>query len=152
MTNKILKLAFCIVICELIGIGGAIFTGPAVDSSWYADLIKPSFQPPSWLFGPVWTALYALMGVALYLIWQNKSLVKLFVAQLFFNFLWSVLFFGLKSPIFAFLCIVILWILILVLTIKFFKIKKLAGYLFLPYLLWVTFASILNFSILILNI
>jgi tryptophan-rich sensory protein len=92
------------------------------------------------------------MGVALYLIWQNKSLVKLFIAQLFFNFLWSVLFFGLKSPFFAFLCIVILWILILVLTIKFFKTKKLAGYLFLPYLLWVTFASILNFSIFILNL
>lgn len=139
-------------ICEVIGIGGAVFTGPAVDSSWYADLIKPSFQPPSCLFGPVWTALYALMGIALYLIWQNKSLVKLFIAQLFFNFLWSVLFFGLKSPFFAFLDILILWILILVLTIKFFKIKKPVGYLFLPYLLWVTFASILNFSIFILNL
>jgi len=140
------------VICEVIGIGGAVFTSPAVDSSWYADLIKPSFQPPSCLFGPVWTALYALMGIALYLIWQNKSLVKLFIAQLFFNFLWSVLFFGLKSPFFAFLDILILWILILVLTIKFFKIKKPVGYLFLPYLLWVTFASILNFSIFILNL
>lgn len=150
--NKILKLIFCIVICEVIGIGGAFFTSPAVSSSWYTSLIKPTFQPPSWLFGPVWTTLYALMGIALYLVWQNKSLVKLFIAQLFFNFLWSVLFFGLKTPFFAFLCIVVLWILILVLTIKFFKVKKLAGYLFIPYLLWVTFASILNFSIFILNL
>ncbi len=152
MTKKILKLVLCIVICELIGIGGAVFTGPAVNSSWYADLIKPSFQPPSWLFGPVWTALYALMGIVLYLIWSQKSLIKLFIAQLFFNFLWSVLFFGLKTPFFAFLNILILWILILVLTIKLFKTKKLAGYLFLPYLLWVTFASILNLSIFILNL
>jgi len=151
MTKKILKLALCIVVCEIIGIGGAFFTSPAVSSSWYTSLEKPIFQPPSWLFAPVWTILYALMGIVLYLIWQNKSLVKLFITQLFLNFLWSVLFFGLKSPFFAFLDIVVLWILILVLTIKLFKFKKLTGYLFLPYLLWATFASILNFSIFILN-
>ncbi len=152
MAKKILKLALCIIICEVIGIGGAFFTSPAVSSNWYTSLEKPIFQPPSWLFSPVWIILYVLMGIALYLIWQQKSLVKLFFVQLFLNFFWSVLFFGLKSPFFAFLDIIILWILILVLTIKFFKNKKSAGYLFLPYLLWVTFASILNFSIFILNI
>ncbi len=152
MAKKILKLALCIMICEVVGIGGAFFTSPAVSSSWYTSLEKPSFQPPSWLFSPVWIILYVLMGIALYLIWQQKSLVKLFFVQLFFNFLWSVLFFGLKSPFFGLLNIIVLWILILILIIKFFKIKKSAGYLFLLYLLWVTFASILNFSIFILNI
>lgn len=149
--NKILKLIFCIGICEVVGIGGALFTSPAVSSPWYTTLEKPFFNPPSWLFSPVWIVLYALMGIALYLVWSYKSLMILFFVHLFFNGLWSIIFFGLRNPFYAFLDIIILWILILILVFKFFKIRKTAGYLLLPYLFWVSFAAILNYCLWILN-
>ncbi|MFA6605337.1 MAG: TspO/MBR family protein, partial [Patescibacteria group bacterium] len=121
-------------------------------------LNKPSFNPPSWIFGPVWTTLYILMGIALYLIWQEglkKAFVKnsfiLFIVNLVLNSLWSITFFGLQNPALAFLVIVLLWITILVLIIRFYRINKLASYLLIPYLLWVSFASVLNFSIWQLN-
>jgi tryptophan-rich sensory protein len=149
--EKILKLIFCIGVCEVVGIGGALFTSPAISSGWYASLEKPWLSPPSWLFSPVWIVLYILMGIALYLVWSYKSLVILFFVHLLFNGLWSIIFFGLKSPAYAFLDIVILWILILVMAFKFFKVRKTAGYLLLPYLLWVSFAAILNYYLWILN-
>ncbi len=149
--NKILKLIFSIGICQIVGIGGAFFTSPAVSSSWYVALEKPFFNPPSWLFSPVWIALYILMGVALYLIWSHRSAMILFFIHLFFNGIWSIIFFALRSPFYAFLDIIILWLLILVLVFKFFKIRKAAGYLLLPYLFWVSFAAVLNYYLWILN-
>ncbi len=145
---KITKLIFSILICQLVGIGGAFFTSPVVSSTWYQNLEKPFFNPPSWIFSPVWITLYALMGIALYLVWKHKVL---FFVHLFFNGLWSVLFFGLKSPFYAFLDLIVLWILILVLIFKFYKARKLAGLLLVPYLAWVTFAGVLNYFLWILN-
>jgi tryptophan-rich sensory protein len=159
MQNKldISKLIVSIALPLIIGFLGSIFTSNSV-KTWYLTLIKPSFNPPGWLFGPVWTILYILMGVSLYLIWSyglNYSGVKvaliIFGIQLILNFLWSILFFGLHNPLFAFINIVLLWISILIMIILFFRIYPLAAYLQIPYLLWVTFASVLNFSIFILN-
>jgi len=145
------KLIIAIVVCELAGIIGSFFTAPAV-KTWYPTLIKPSFKPPNWLFAPVWTALFLLMGIAMFLVWKkDKKGLKIFFIQLFFNILWSIMFFGLKSPLLGFIVIVALWILILATIIRFFKISKPAGWLLIPYILWVSFASILNLAILILN-
>uniref|UniRef100_A0A7C6A8T2 Tryptophan-rich sensory protein n=1 Tax=candidate division WOR-3 bacterium TaxID=2052148 RepID=A0A7C6A8T2_UNCW3 len=153
----IFKLVISIIICQLAGIIGAIFTNKSIPT-WYASLKKPAFNPPAWLFGPVWTALFLLMGIALFLIWQKginfegvKRALIVFSAQLIFNILWSILFFGLRSPLAAFIAIIILWILILLTIVLFYPIAKTAGLLLLPYLLWVSFASILNFSLWRLN-
>ena len=139
------------------GVIGSAFTFTGINS-WYQYLLKPNFNPPSWLFGPVWTTLYILMGIALYLIWKDglkKDFVKnsflLFIVNLVLNSLWSIVFFGLQNPALAFLVIILLWLVILVLIIRFYKINKLASYLLIPYILWVSFASILNFSIWQLN-
>lgn len=161
MKNKILILFVFIFIAQLAGIIGSFFTAPNI-KSWYQFLKKPSFSPPNWLFAPVWTALYALMGIAAFLVWQagrqnenQKGKVKkaliIYGFQLLINIFWSFAFFGLKNPFFGFLAIIFLWFLILINTIYFWKINKTAGYLFLPYLFWVTFASILNFSVWQLN-
>jgi benzodiazapine receptor len=148
-------LLFFVLISLLAGFIGSVFTFSAIPT-WYVDLNKPTFTPPSWLFGPVWTLLYIVMGVAGYLVWdKNKrrtdKALNLFFIQLGFNALWSILFFGLKDPRLAFFEIVVLWFCVAATTYLFFKIKRTAGYLFVPYLLWVTFASILNFSIVLLN-
>jgi tryptophan-rich sensory protein len=155
--KDILGLLIAIVICQLAGIVGGLFTASSVNT-WYATLIKPSFNPPNWLFSPVWITLYGLMGIALFLVFKKgletegvKFALALFIAQLIGNALWSVLFFGLKLPLVAFLEIVVLWILILFTMISFFKISRLAGLLLLPYLLWVSFASVLNFFLWSLN-
>ena len=155
--KDILSLLISIVICQLAGVVGGLVTASSVDT-WYAALIKPSFNPPNWIFSPVWITLYGLMGIALFLIYKNsldakgvKAALVLFFAQLMGNVLWSVLFFGLKLPFVAFLEIVVLWILILLTLIKFFKISRPAGVLLLPYLLWVSFASVLNFFLWALN-
>lgn len=156
--KNLIKLLISIIICELAGIIGSIFTSPAV-RTWYLTVNKPSFNPPNWLFAPVWTALFLLMGIAMFLVWLHPSVapnerrraLTIFFIQLFFNILWSVMFFGLKSPLLGFIVIIILWILILLTIIRFFKISKPAAWLLIPYILWVTFATILNFSILILN-
>lgn len=146
-----------ILICQLAGGIGSFFTTPAIPT-WYADLAKPSFSPPNWLFGPVWILLYTLMGIAAYLIWKqgfNKKEIKIalaiFAIQLVLNVLWSVIFFGLRSPLFAFLEIIFLWIFVLLTLLSFYKISKPAGLLLLPYILWVSFAAILNLSIARLN-
>jgi len=145
------KLLISIIICELAGVVGSIFTTPSV-RTWYPTLIKPFFQPPNWLFAPVWTTLFLLMGIAMFLVWKrDKRGLKIFFIQLFFNMLWSIAFFGLKSPLLGFIVIIVLWILILLTIVKFFKISKPAGWLLIPYILWVSFAAVLNFAILILN-
>lgn len=148
------RLLFSIGICEGAGIVGSFFTFSAIPA-WYKFLNKPSFSPPNWLFGPAWTVLYFLMGISLYLIWtsrkKTKEVLLLFWIHLFFNATWSIVFFGLRSPFLGFINILILLFLILVVIYKFWKINKLAGALLLPYLVWVSFATVLNYNILILN-
>ncbi len=154
--NFLKALAF-VILCEAVGILGSVFTAPAIPS-WYANLKKPSFSPPNWLFGPVWTLLYALMGISAYLIWQEgierrevKNAFFLFALQLILNFLWSFFFFKLQSPFHALIEIVLLWLLILATIVSFYSLNKTAAYLLIPYLLWVSFATLLNFSIYRLN-
>lgn len=148
------KLILSIVLCLLAGIIGSIFTTSAIPT-WYAALQKPAFSPPNWIFGPVWTMLYILMGIALYIVWNNKKKSKtgltFFGIQLALNALWSIIFFGLKSPAYAFVNIVLLWISILLTIIYFYKTSKTAAYLLIPYILWVSFAAVLNFYIMMLN-
>lgn len=150
---NILKLVGCILVCESAGIIGAFFTTRSV-RTWYVDLAKPWFNPPGWVFGPAWTILYALMGVALYLVWKEDGEIKdktpalvLFFVQLLLNAAWSFIFFGARSPFLAFIEITILWLSIVVTLFLFWRISTTAGYLLVPYLLWVTFAAILNYSI-----
>lgn len=154
---EILKLAISIIICLAAGFIGSIFTNRQIPT-WYAALEKPSFSPPNWLFGPVWTALFILMGISLFLVWRNglsqpsvKIALIIFIVQLLLNILWSFLFFTLRSPLTSFIEIILLWILILITILVFYPISKTAGILLLPYILWVSFASILNFSIWRLN-
>lgn len=149
------KLVLSIGICLGSGIIGSLFTTPAI-STWYVTLNKPFFSPPNWIFAPVWTILYILMGISLYLVWTSRGKIKqnalsIFFVQLGLNVLWSIIFFGLKNPIFAFVDIVALWIGIFLTIKSFTKINKLAGNLLIPYLLWVSFATLLNLSIVILN-
>lgn len=151
------KLIISVVGCELVGLLGTLFTISSI-LTWYASLNKPSFSPPNWIFGPVWTLLYFLMGVSFYLIWKKdfkKKKVKIasmfFASQLALNFLWSPVFFGLRAPLLALIIIIILWVLIFLTIKKFYFLSKWAAYLLVPYLLWVTFATILNASIVVLN-
>jgi translocator protein len=151
------SLILSILLCQLAGLIGSVFTTSAIPN-WYATLQKPSFNPPSWIFGPVWITLYLLMGISLYLVWLKRgsnsltqTAIILFVVHLILNALWSIIFFGLKNPMIAFFEIIVLWIMIVVLIYIFFKIDKRSAYLLLPYFLWVSFASILNFSIWQLN-
>jgi tryptophan-rich sensory protein len=145
-----------IILIELIGSIGVIFTNPAIPT-WYAGLAKPAFSPPNWLFAPVWIVLFALIGLAIYLILLHKKsqsrdqAITFFVVQLVLNVLWSAIFFGLHLPLLAFVEILLLWIAILYTAISFYKLSRLASYLLIPYILWVTFAAILNFSIALLN-
>jgi len=156
-TINILKLVASIVLCQLAGFIGSIFTTPAIPT-WYASLKKPFFNPPDWIFGPVWVSLYLLMGISLFVIWQRrdnyaqaKRGLILFFAQLILNTLWSVAFFGLKSPILGLVNILLLWLAIFFTIQQFLKISKAAAAFLLPYMLWVSFAVILNFSFWILN-
>ncbi len=162
--RKALQLVASVAVSELAGIIGAVFTMPAIPT-WYAGLIKPVLNPPAWIFGPVWTTLYALMGTSLFLVWRRHSnLLKnvgmsrlfkwaagMFFVQLALNTLWSIFFFGMHNPALAFLDIILLWLAILTTIILFYRISKPASYLLLPYILWVSFASYLNYSIWMLN-
>lgn len=149
----ILRLAASIGICQLAGVIGGLFTASSV-STWYLTLNKPWFNPPAWLFGPVWIALYALMGVALYLAREKgperKALILFFI-QLALNILWSALFFGLQKPWFAFIEIIVLWLAILATLLSFREISRTAAYLLIPYLAWVSFAAALNLALAMLN-
>ncbi len=151
------RLIISLALPQLAGIIGSIFTTSSI-SGWYSGLIKPSFNPPNWIFGPMWILLYILMGISIYLIWQsleknkiNKNIFYLFYIHLFFNATWSIIFFGLQNPGLAFINIIILLIFIITLIFKFYKISKLASYLLIPYLFWVSFASLLNCFIWYLN-
>ncbi len=144
--------------CLVIGYFSGMVTRSAI-TTWYPTLVKPSFNPPNWIFAPVWTILYIMMGVAAGLVWdrigQQKEVVKkaliFFAIQLALNALWSFLFFGLKNPMLSGLEIVILWLMIYETYSKFIKINKIAGYLLVPYILWVSFAGVLNANIWWLN-
>jgi tryptophan-rich sensory protein len=150
---KILKFLFAVVLCQGAGIVESFFTTPAI-GSWYATLTKPSFNPPNWIFAPVWTFLFFLMGVSLYLVWSNtiqaltkRTAILFFSQQLALNILWSALFFGMHNPFLAFVEIIVLGVAILLTIFYFAKISKTAAWLLVPYILWVSFAAFLNFSI-----
>ncbi|MBN1585477.1 tryptophan-rich sensory protein [Candidatus Uhrbacteria bacterium] len=152
-----LKLLAAVALSESAGLIGSLFTAPAVPV-WYAGLSRPELSPPAWVFAPVWTALFALMGLAAFLVWrrglgqrENRIALGLFLVQLALNTLWSIVFFGLRSPGGAFLEIVFLWFAILATIIAFYKISKPAAWLLLPYILWVSFAGYLNCAIWRLN-
>ncbi|MEP7166450.1 MAG: TspO/MBR family protein [Candidatus Woesebacteria bacterium] len=151
------KLIISVVGCETIGFLGTPFTISAIPT-WYVTLNKPFFAPPSWIFGPVWTILYLFMGVSLYLIWKQgyqKKRVKIaclfFLAQLGLNFIWSPIFFGLRAPLLGLVVIVAMWVFIVMTMRKFYPLSKPAFYLLVPYLLWVSFATLLNAAIVLLN-
>jgi len=155
--SNTLKLILSIVICQAAGLIGTVFTLDSIPT-WYAALNKPSFNPPNWLFGPVWTILYLMMGISLFIIWKEdlknkvvKSAFTVFMIQLFLNTIWSIVFFGMQSLAGGLIIIVLLWIMILITILKFMKISRVAGILLIPYLLWVSFATFLNFSIFKLN-
>ena len=140
-----------VLLCQAAGTIGSIFTFSAIPN-WYAYLNKPFFNPPNWIFGPVWTTLYTLMGISVYLVWKKRKGIPFwFWVQLVLNALWSILFFGLQNPILAFVGVIFLWLSIFLTITSFYRIHKTAAYLLVPYLLWVTFASLLNASIALLN-
>lgn len=151
--NNVLKLVIAIAVCEAAGIIGSVFTAPSIPT-WYAGLVKPALNPPAWVFAPVWTTLFALMGIAAFLIWKQglgrkdvKIALGIFIGQLVLNTLWSVIFFGLKNPGAAFAELILLWLAILATMAAFCKISKPAAWLLLPYFFWVSFAGYLNYSI-----
>jgi tryptophan-rich sensory protein len=146
-----------IILCNLAGLLGTLVTGTG-PGSWYDMLVKPSFNPPSWVFGPAWTLLYILMGISLYLVlmeWRKGTEVRIpliiFTIQLVLNALWSFLFFGLQSPAAGLAGILVLWVFILATIVTFFRVSRPAAFLLIPYLAWVSFASLLNYAIFTLN-
>lgn len=148
------RLALSVLLPLAVGGAAGLITRSSVER--YAEVAKPLLSPPGWLFPVVWTALYILMGAAFYLVWQSDSLSKptalrYYFIQLAMNFVWPILFFNLGAYGFSFLWIVVLWIFILLTALTFYKADKRAGYLILPYLLWVTFAAYLNLGVYILN-
>jgi translocator protein len=151
-----MKLIASILFCQFAGIIGSIFTFPSI-TTWYQQLNKPFFNPPNWVFGPVWTLLYTLMGISLYYIYgkgitkKNKQTLIIFLVQLILNSFWSIAFFGLHSPLFGLFVILPMWFFILMTIIKSYPISKRASYLLIPYLCWVSFASLLNFAVYLLN-
>jgi len=156
--NKYVKILIFVLTCVGVGYISGMATRSSV-TTWFPTLVKPSFNPPSWVFAPVWSTLYIMMGIAAGLVWSRIDFEKeavrkallFFAIQLGLNALWSLLFFGLRNPMLAGIEIILLWLMIYETYIKFGKIDKIAGYLFIPYLLWVSFASVLNISIWWLN-
>ena len=156
--NKISRVAIVVVICLVVGYVSGMVTRTSI-TTWYPTLVKPSFNPPNWIFAPVWTSLYVMMGVAAGFIWNQittqKSAVtkalQFFIIQLVLNALWSYLFFGLHNLMLATIEVVLLWLMIFETYSQFAKINKTASYLMLPYLAWVSFASVLTASIWWLN-
>jgi len=170
--KNIYKFIISIILCQLAGVVGSVFTTPAINT-WYATLKKPSFTPPGSFIGAVWVILFFLMGISLYLVWsknwqaavttptqkawnrfseklwsgnwREENAVLIFSLQLILNILWSIIFFGLKLPNWAFFELIALWFAILYTIANFYRISKSAAYLLVPYILWVTFAGFLNF-------
>jgi len=154
---QVLKLLISVGVCQLAGFIGSLFTSPAVPT-WYATLKKPSFTPPSWVFAPAWITLYVLMGISLFLVWREglsernvKAAMGIFLVQLVLNTSWSIAFFGFRSTVAGLIVIVLLWICILFTMYSFLKVSVPAGLMLIPYILWVSFAAILNTSIVLLN-
>lgn len=152
-----LRLIFFLLLCQATCLIGSLFTAPSIPT-WYTALIKPPFTPPNWVFPVVWETLFVMMAVAAFIVHnagrhdnEGKAALTLFFIQLVLNISWSALFFGLQSPFLAFMEIMILWIAIALTMILFFNISVIAGLLLFPYILWVTFAMILNFRIFQLN-
>ncbi|HVM77363.1 MAG TPA: TspO/MBR family protein [Candidatus Paceibacterota bacterium] len=171
--KEIGKLLVALIVAEAAGIIGALFTTPAI-STWYAPLVKAPLNPPSWVFGPVWTTLYALLGIALYIVWHNgwrvrnqivkakkrawnrwseqfwvgdwqkQNIIAVFAVQWILNVGWSIIFFGLHQPGWAFFEIIALWISIVYVMVNFYRVSKAAAWILLPYLVWVSFAAYLN--------
>jgi benzodiazapine receptor len=154
---NILKLLASILVCQAAGFAGSFFTAPAIPA-WYDGLVKPSFTPPDMIFAPVWTALFLLMGIALFLVWRIgfddrrvRRGLALFGVQLALNVSWSIAFFGFRSPLAGLLVIAALWAAILATLVCFFRISRTAGVLLIPYIAWVSFAAVLNVSLYMLN-
>jgi translocator protein len=154
--KNVFKLIVSIIISQAAGVIGSLFTVQNIPT-WYAGLNKPAFNPPNYIFGPVWITLYFIMGISFFLVWKNtksydiKVPVILFVVQLVLNSLWSIIFFGYKNPMFGFFEIILLWVFILLCILRFYPVSKTASWLLVPHLLWVSFASVLNFKIWMLN-
>lgn len=151
------QLTIAILFCQAAGIFGTVFSTPTIPA-WYMTLAKPAFTPPNWVFGPVWLLLYTLMGISLYLIWQHPGNgrdkahgLMFFYIQLVLNAAWGMLFFGFRSPLIAFVDVVLLWVTVVVTMTYFRKVSTTAAGLLLPYIVWVSFAVILNFVIVVLN-
>jgi translocator protein len=156
--NNILKIIIAIAIPLIAGGISGFFTTSEI-SGWYQTITKPSWNPPNWLFGPVWTMLYILMGIALYLVWKNetaeasikRTAIILFAIQLLLNFFWSLIFFKQHQIGWAFIEIIAMWFFILLTIFAFAKVNTAAAWLLVPYICWVSFASILNYTIWKLN-
>lgn len=152
------KLAICIFICQGTGIISGLLTNTQ-NNAWYDTIVKPSWNPPGYLFGPVWTVLYLLMAISLWIIWksnapedQKTEACLIFAAQLFLNFWWTILFFKIHSPITALVEIIVMIILIFFTILRFSEISKTAAWLLVPYISWVFFATILNYNLWLLNL
>ena len=154
--SHIIKLIISILLPLSVGAVAGMFTSQAVPT-WYASLNRPSFSPPNWVFGPVWTSLYILLGISFFLIWKEEAskgrdlAIKVFLVQMLLNFAWSFLFFYFNLIGAALIEIILLWTSIAAMIYLFYKIKPLAAYLNIPYLLWVSFATILNAGYYFLN-
>lgn len=154
--NASVKLIISILACLAVGGISGYVTASEIPG-WYATLQKPSFNPPNWLFGPVWTLLYIMMGIAFWLVWKSdasdlkQKAMLLFALQLTLNFFWSILFFSFHQTGWAMVEIALLWVFILLCIVSFYPISAIAAYLLVPYLCWVSFASLLNFYIWKLN-
>lgn len=155
--SNIVKGIVAIAIPLLVGGASGFFTITGVDS-WYQTINKPSWNPPNWVFGPVWTTLYIMMGIALFLVWKEdtseelkKIAIALFSVQLILNFFWSFIFFNQQQPGWALVEIIAMWFFILLTIFAFAQVNKTAAWLLVPYISWVSFATILNYSIWQLN-
>jgi tryptophan-rich sensory protein len=156
LTRQLVALAISIGVCFAVAAAGSAMTIPSI-GTWYAALNKPSWNPPNWVFGPVWSTLYLCMAVAAWLVWRERGFsaavipLTLFALQLILNCAWSGLFFALHRPWLAFADIVVLWVAIVATIISFTSVSSLASILLAPYLLWVTFAAMLNFTVAKMN-
>lgn len=155
--SNFIGVVIAVLICQASGLVGSMFTIKAIPT-WYAALEKPSFNPPNWIFGPVWTTLYTMMGISLFLVWRARSenseshlSLKIFATQLILNAIWTPVFFGMKQLLVAFVIIALLWVAIIATIISFRKHSQVAAALLVPYLLWVSFATLLNFSLWLMN-
>ncbi len=151
------KLVFSVLICEITGIVSGLLAGVG-SNVWFESLTKPSWNPPDSVFGPVWTLLYLMMGISLWIIWKHpthalekRNAIRLFAIQLFLNFCWSIIFFRFHSIGLALVDIVLLLVAITLTIVSFSRISKQAAWLLVPYISWVSFATILNYSLWVLN-